>query len=81
MIKDEIKDMAQKVIHDAPNMTETTMKTGLGFGGAFAAMSINDIAGLTVAILTAIYMIFQIESAWARRKKRKEAEKNEIPKP
>lgn len=75
MIKDDIKDMAQKIISDTPSTFEIGAKSSVGFGGAFAAMSINDIAGLTVAFLTAIYMIFQIEAAWAKRKKRKENER------
>ena len=75
-MKDEIREMAQKLAEN-PNAIEITTKSSIGFGGAFAAMTINDIAGLTVAFLTAIYMIFQIESAWVRRKKRKASEKNE----
>ena len=70
MIKDEIKDMTQKVM-ESPNTLEITTKSTIGFGGAFAAMSINEIAGLVVAVLTAIYMIFQIEAAWIRRKELK----------
>jgi hypothetical protein len=70
VIKDEIKDMAQKVM-ESPNTLEITTKSTIGFGGAFAAMSINEIAGLVVAVLTAIYMIFQIEAAWIRRKELK----------
>lgn len=77
---DEIKDMTQKVI-ESPNTLEITTKSSIGFGGAFAAMSINDIAGLTVAILTAVYMLFQIEAAWVKRKKRKESNKGEISEP
>ena len=74
MIKDEIKDMTQKVM-ESPNTLEITTKSTIGFGGAFAAMSINEIAGLVVAVLTAVYMIFQIEAAWIRRKELKK--KNE----
>lgn len=70
MIKDEIKDMTQKVM-ESPNTLEITTKSSIGFGGAFAAMSINEIAGLVVAVLTAVYMIFQIEAAWIRRKELK----------
>ena len=70
MIKDEIKDMTQKVM-ESPNTLEITTKSTIGFGGAFAAMSINEIAGLVVAVLTAVYMIFQIEAAWIRRKELK----------
>jgi hypothetical protein len=70
VIKDEIKDMTQKVM-ESPNTLEITTKSTIGFGGAFAAMSINEIAGLVVAVLTAVYMIFQIEAAWIRRKELK----------
>jgi hypothetical protein len=70
VIKDEIKDMTQKVM-ESPNTLEITTKSSIGFGGAFAAMSINEIAGLVVAVLTAVYMIFQIEAAWIRRKELK----------
>ena len=70
MIKDEIKEMAQRVV-ESPNSYEVAAKSTVGFGGAFAAMSINEIAGLVVAVLTAIYMIFQIEAAWIRRKELK----------
>lgn len=73
MIRDDVKNMAQKII-ESPSTVEITTKSSIGFGGAFAAMSINDIAGLVVAILTAIYMIFQIESAWTKRKKRRREE-------
>jgi hypothetical protein len=73
VIKDEIKEMAQRVV-ESPNTIEITAKSSIGFGGAFAAMSINEIAGLVVAVLTAIYMIFQIEAAWVRRKERKKNE-------
>jgi hypothetical protein len=68
VIKDEVKDMTQKLVEHTP--VEIAAKSSVGFGGAFAAMSINEIAGLVVAILTAIYMIFQIEAAWVRRKER-----------
>lgn len=53
---------------------EASAKTGGGFLGAFAAMSINDIAGLVVAILTGVYMLLQIEAAWTRRKNRTKSE-------
>lgn len=43
-------------------------KGGVGVAGSLAAMSINDLAGLIVAILTAIYMVLQIEASWRKRK-------------
>lgn len=66
--------MAQKIV-ESHSVLETGIKSGVGFGGAFAAMSINEIAGLVVAVLTAVYMLFQIEAAWVKRKTRKEADK------
>lgn len=68
-----MKQEIQKITHavDA-TVIESTTKTGVGFMGAFAAMTINDMAGLVVAVLTAVYMVFQIEAAWQRRKKRKD---------
>lgn len=50
------------------DMAQIGAKISVGFGGAFTAMSINDIAALIVAILTGIYMCFQIEAAWRKRK-------------
>jgi ethanolamine transporter EutH len=65
----DIKNKIENLAHSIPNnVIESSAKTTLGFTGAFAAMSINEIAGLVVAILTAIYMVFQIEAAWKRRK-------------
>lgn len=46
-------------------------KGGAGLGATITAMSINDFAGLVVAVLTGIYMIFQIEAAWHKRKEAK----------
>ena len=46
-------------------------KGGAGLGATITAMSINDFAGLVVAILTGIYMMFQIEAAWHKRKEAK----------
>ena len=51
------------------DITIGSAKVGVGFGGALAAMTINDIMGLVVAILTAIYMLLQIEGALVKRKK------------
>ena len=68
-----MKQEIQKITHAVDStVIESTTKTGVGFMGAFAAMSINDIAGLIVAVLTAVYMLFQIEAAWQRLKKRKD---------
>lgn len=50
---------------------EVIGKSSVGFAGAITAMTINDWAGLVVAVLTAIYMLFQIEKIWQERKERK----------
>lgn len=52
-------------------VVETSVKSGVGFLGSFGALTINDAAGLVVAILTGIYMILQIESALKKRKKKR----------
>jgi len=63
------KNEINHVVTDS--VTGIATKSGVGFMGALTAMTINEIAGLVVAVLTAIYMLFQIEAAWARRKDRK----------
>lgn len=64
-----MKDEITKLIHQSNTETiELGVKGTVGLAGSFAAMSINDWAGLIVAILTGIYMCFQIESAWRNRK-------------
>lgn len=49
-------------------VAETVAKSCVAIIGTFGAMSINDWVGLVVGVLTAIYMVFQIEAAWRRRK-------------
>lgn len=74
----DLKQQMQKAVESVgPNVIEPVGKTTVGFTGAAAAMSINDIAGLVVAIMTAVYMAFQIEAAYARRKKRRESERKD----
>lgn len=64
-----MKDEITKLIHQSnTEALELGVKGSVGLAGSFAAMSINDWAGLIVAILTGIYMCFQIESAWRNRK-------------
>lgn len=53
-------------------MLVTAGKGTVGFAGSFAAMSINDIAGLIVAVLTGIYLFLQIQDILRKRKKEKE---------
>lgn len=69
-----IKEQAQKLIAAMPESTELAFKGSVGAGGATAAMTINEIAGLVVAILTAIYMAYNILEVRAKRKKRIAAE-------
>lgn len=59
----------QKLLHESQiDLAHAGAKGSAGFAAVFASMSINDIAGLVVAVLTGIYMAFQIESAWRKRK-------------
>ena len=55
-------------IHTA---TEVSGKVGIGFLGSFGALTIDSVVGVIVGILTAIYMVLQIEAAWRRRKEGK----------
>lgn len=52
----------------SPHTLEVSAKTSAGFGGSFLAMSINELAGLIVAILTAIYMFLQIQDILRKRR-------------
>ncbi len=70
----------KKLLHEAhTDLAHAGMKGGAGLAGTFAAMSINDWAGLVVAVLTGIYMAFQIEAAWRKRKIAIEREKELKP--
>ena len=75
-----IMETTKQLMHESnTDVVHAATKGSIGFAGAAATMSINDWAGLIVAVLTGIYMIFQIESAWRKRKaaiaKQKEAER------
>lgn len=57
------------MVHEANvDMALMVPKTSVGIVGSIMAMSINDIAGLIVAVLTAVYMALQIEAALRKRK-------------
>ena len=75
-MSDSIKELVQT---SNAQLGELAAKGGGGLFLTFTAMSVNDWAGLIVAILTGIYMCFQIEAAWHNRKtakaKRKTAER------
>ncbi len=47
---------------------EIGLKSGVGITGSLTAMTINDMVALIVGFLTGIYMLFQIEAAWRKRK-------------
>lgn len=49
-------------------MVQLVPKAGVGVVGSLTAMTINDWVGLLVGILTAIFMAFQIEAAYRKRK-------------
>ena len=67
----------EDLVQQAQSQTvDLAVKGSLGLAGTFTSMSINDWAGLIVAILTGIYMCFQIESAWRNRKAAKQNLKN-----
>lgn len=71
-MKDEIKQLINQSNQET---MELSVKGSIGLVGSFTAMSINDWAGLIVAILTGIYMCFQIESAWCNRRNARGQEK------
>lgn len=63
---------AKKLSHEANlDIAAGLTKGGGGLIATLTAMSINDIAGLVVAILTGIYMCLQIEAAIVKRKEAK----------
>jgi hypothetical protein len=70
-------DSIKELLHQSNNeVVQLSAKTGVGLVGSLTAMSVNDWAGLIVAILTGIYMCFQIESAWRNRKAAKQHQQN-----
>ena len=70
-----IETVKQKIT-ESQVAIETTVKSGAGLSGAFAAMTINDWIGAIVGILTAIYMVLQIESAIRKRRDNENRAKN-----
>lgn len=68
-----VKELVDQSNHE---LVQLSAKGSIGIVGTFASMSINDWAGLIVAILTGVYMCFQIESAWRNRKAAKQNQKN-----
>lgn len=72
-------DRAKELILESQHeMLALPVKASVGAAGSFTAMTVNDVAGLCVAILTGIYMLFQIESAWRKRRLAIEREKREL---
>ena len=43
-------------------------KGGIGIAGTVTAASINTWIGICAGVLTCVYMAFQIEAAWRKRK-------------
>lgn len=72
MIMQRLKEIDAKFASDYPVIDGAT-KAGVGFGATIGSMSINDWMGLAVGFATLIYMCFQIDAAWRRRKKEKSA--------
>lgn len=64
-----IMERVKQLFHEFyTDVAQLFLKGGAGVAGSFAAMSINDIVGLIVGILTGVYMTLQIEAAWRKRK-------------
>jgi len=61
-------EQAQKNL-PAPHTLEVAGKTGVGISGSLLTMSLNEWAGLVVAVLTAIYMVLQIQDIIRKRRK------------
>ncbi|MCA9340135.1 MAG: hypothetical protein KDA17_04445 [Candidatus Saccharibacteria bacterium] len=71
-------ERAKQLIQESNvEMMQLVPKASVGIAGSFAAMSINDWVGLLVGVLTAIFMILQIEAAWKKRKYAKERNVND----
>lgn len=64
-MSNEVKNL---ITESNTQVMELALKGGVGATGTIITISINDWAGLIVAILTGIYMCFQIEAAWRNRK-------------
>lgn len=72
-ILERLNELDQKLATNYPG-TDLTAKGAAGIGASFASMSLNEILGAIVAMLTIIYMLFQIEAAFRRFKNRQKHE-------
>jgi hypothetical protein len=70
----KIHEIDAKLATQYPS-ADLAAKGGFGFGASFATMTINDWAGLLVAVLTSIYMTIQIVLAWKRMQKESKNER------
>lgn len=62
-IKNIVKDFHDDIVTFLSKMV-------IGFGGSITAASLNTWIGIIAGILTCVYMFFQIEGAWHKRKNR-----------
>ena len=62
-------EQAKRLLQESHNeFGAMVIKGGAGITASVTALTLNDIIGLVVGILTAIYMVFQIEAAYRKRK-------------
>lgn len=62
-------ERAKQILHESQvDMMQMAPKSFVGIVGTFGALSINDIVGIVVGVLTGIYMVLQIEAALRKRK-------------
>lgn len=70
-----MKEVQKLVSESHSDLMSAGVKGSVGIAGSMATMTINDIAGLIVAVLTGIYMVLQIEAAWKKRKAAEQRDK------
>ena len=62
---DKVKELVQQ---SNAEFMAAGYKGGIGVAGTVTAASINTWIGIVAGALTCIYMAFQIEAAWRKRK-------------
>lgn len=76
---EKVQQLMREANHD---FMEAGLKGSVGAAGTITAATINTWIGITAGLMTCVYMAFQIEAAWRKRKaaieKHKEI-KNELP--
>lgn len=70
----KLQNKFQNLVHMSSTSIETAAKSIIGFAGSITAASINTWIGIIAGLLTCVYMGFQIESAWRKRKRDKNVE-------